>query len=132
LASTVEGKAWTPEQARRFLAKATEDGYAAAWRLSLRGLRRGEVLALTWDSIDVDRRTARISASRVLLGGKIVTNPPKTRAGVRTIPLVAEAVADVKALKILQAAEPLAAGPGCYPDTGGMVFRRCPRHPATP
>ena len=47
-----ERKAWTVEQVRTFLAVAAADRLHAAWRLSLYGLRRGEVLGLRWEAVE--------------------------------------------------------------------------------
>jgi integrase len=118
---TVVGQAWSAEQGQALLAVAGAERLAGAWRLTMCGLRRGEVLGLTWACVDLDAATARIEFSRVLLGGKVVTNPPKTRAGVRVIPLLPEIVSDLRGLRRLQAEERLALGPA-YRDSEGLVF----------
>jgi integrase len=41
-----ERETWTKAEVRKFLAKASSDRLYVAWRLSLYGLRRGEVLGL--------------------------------------------------------------------------------------
>jgi integrase len=48
-----EPDTWSKTEVRRFLGKARTDRLHAAWRLSLYGLRRGEVLGLRWAE-DVD------------------------------------------------------------------------------
>jgi integrase len=51
------GQAWTVEEARRFLesAHADNDPLYAVWVLILvLGLRKGEVLGLTWPTVDLD------------------------------------------------------------------------------
>jgi len=118
---TIVGKAWSPEEARKFLLTAASDRYAAAWRLSLCGLRRGEVLGMRWSSVDLDAGTARVETSRVLFGSRVVENAPKTKLGLRTVPLLPEIVADLRTLRKVQAAERLAAGPGSRADEG-LVF----------
>lgn len=51
-------KAWTSDEARRFLASARADRdvlYAAHVLVLVVGLRKGEVLGFTWDDVDLDR-----------------------------------------------------------------------------
>ncbi len=52
-----KGSAWSVEEASRFLASAREDHdplYAAYVLILVNGLRKGEVLGLTWPSADLD------------------------------------------------------------------------------
>jgi len=49
------------------------------------GLRRGEVIALTWDDIDLKNKTIRVNKAVEMIGGKPKVKPPKTHAGNRTI-----------------------------------------------
>lgn len=50
---SVEREAWTRDQVRRFLEAAAEDRLSAVWRLVLAtGLRRGELLGLTWADVE--------------------------------------------------------------------------------
>lgn len=46
------------------------------------GARRGEILALTWEDIDLERKTVRIEKS---ITDKMEIKKPKTKAGIRTI-----------------------------------------------
>lgn len=113
------GQAWTPDQARTFLRHVSSDRLCAAWRLSLYGLRRGEVLGLSWEDVDLDAHQAHVVSSRVVAGRQVVKSGTKNRKG-RVVPLGAEVVADLKALKTLQARERLAAGEA-YTVTGLIV-----------
>lgn len=113
------GQAWTPAQARTFLRHVSSDRLSAAWRLSLYGLRRGEVLGLSWDDVDLDACTAHVVASRVVAGREVVISGTKNRKG-RVVPLGPEVVADLKALKTVQARERLASGEA-YTFTGLIV-----------
>jgi integrase len=48
---------WEPDEARQFLAATAESDDAALYRLALAGLlRRGELLALLWEDVDLGRR----------------------------------------------------------------------------
>lgn len=60
------------------------------------GARRGEVLALTWEDIDLERKTVRIDKS---ITDKMEIKKPKTKAGIRTIAIdegTAKALGDWK------------------------------------
>jgi integrase len=112
-----ERETWTVAEVPAFLATADADRLAACWRLSLYGLRRGEVLGLRWRDVDLTAATITVRQARVLAGYEIRTEPPKSRSGARTLPLDDALVAALKALKARQAAERLAAGPA-YEHTG--------------
>ena len=51
------------------------------------GLRRGEMAALRWPDIDLDKGIVHIHLNRVNAGGKVIERSPKTSAGVRDIDL---------------------------------------------
>jgi integrase len=112
-----ERETWTAAEVRAFLPVADADRLAACWRLSLYGLRRGEVLGLRWRDIDLKAPALTVRQARVLAGYEVRTEPPKSRSGARSLPLDAALVATLKALKARQAAERLAAGPA-YERTG--------------
>ena len=65
-------------------------GYSAALLMLETGMRVGEVIALSWDDIDWDRRSLRINKTMVRLGNKkkmFVQQSAKTYTSERTIPL---------------------------------------------
>lgn len=80
--------------------------------LALLGLRRGEVLGLGWDCVDLDAGTLRVTRSLVpLSGGRIVLEArPKTDASTATLPLDPAVVALFRAHRARQAEQRLAAG----------------------
>jgi integrase len=98
-AAVVPKQAWTAEQVRTFLAFVAAHRLACAWRLSMLGLRRGEVLGLKWSEADLEAGSASVMRARVLDGGQVVVNKPKTARGTRTVYLPAEVVADLRRLK---------------------------------
>ncbi len=51
------------------------------------GFRRGEVLGLTWDSIDFVRKTITISQTLLERNGEVYTDSPKTESSDRTLPM---------------------------------------------
>ena len=68
-------KAWTAEQSRQFLesARADDDPLYAAYVLMLvLGLRRGELLGLAWEDVDVVEATARIGWQLQRVNGGLV------------------------------------------------------------
>ncbi len=56
------------------------------------GLRRGELTALLWDDLDVEKRTLTVSKSAGRLKGEVRVTQPKTANSVRTIILPKETV----------------------------------------
>lgn len=82
---------WNLEEVRRFLAANTDDPYLPAWLLALTcGLRRGELLGLQWRDIDYAQSLLHIRRQRILVDGVVYERPPKSRAGIRDIPLPRE------------------------------------------
>jgi integrase len=96
---------WSQAEVRRFLAAAANDRLNAAWRLTLYGLRRGEVLGLRWCDVDLKARTLTVSQSRIVVDYKVYVEPPKSRNGQRTLPLDDALVAALTALRKRLAAE---------------------------
>lgn len=66
--------------------------------LALTAMRVGEVAELRVRDIDLRRRRAAVSRSMTTLAGRRVTGSTKTDAGVRSVPLPDEVIADVRRL----------------------------------
>jgi integrase len=105
-----ERETWSRAQVRRFLRVAASDRLHAAWRLSLYGLRRGEVLGLRWSDIDLRAKTLTVHQARVLVDYKVRIEPPKSRNGKRTLPLDDELVSALTELRKCQIRESESAG----------------------
>lgn len=93
-------RALTPEEVTRYLGAAqTLRGRAYRWRrlfhlMLATGLRRGEICALRWEHVDLDRGELKVRRSvGVGKGGKPEEGPPKTLKSRRTVTLDAELVA---------------------------------------
>lgn len=61
-------------------------GFAAMIMLYA-GLRKGELLALQWEDVDLDNKVIRINKSMTSLKNKPKAKPPKTKAGTRDVPI---------------------------------------------
>ena len=96
---------WSAAQVQAFLAAATSDRLHAAWRLTLYGLRRAEVCGLRWADVDLEGLALTVTSTRPVVDGKVIVKAPKSRRGVRTLPLDAELAAALRALADLQAIE---------------------------
>ncbi|MGH3217864.1 MAG: tyrosine-type recombinase/integrase [Streptosporangiaceae bacterium] len=83
----VERDTWSRAEVRKFLRAAESDRLHAAWRLSLYGLRRGEVLGLRWADVDLKAKTLTVIQARVLVDYKVRIEEPKSHNGRRTLPL---------------------------------------------
>jgi site-specific recombinase XerD len=112
---------WSQEELLTFRAIADAHEWAAAWRLTLCGLRRSEVMALQWESVDLDRGEVKIEQGRVALDGhRTATDDPKSKASRRTVPVEdmhRGTTALLRALKAREAQDRLLLGAG-YPETG--------------
>lgn len=60
------------------------------------GVRKGELCAITFDSINLEKRELYINANVVDVDGKLYIKEPKTAAGVRTIALPETVIAVIK------------------------------------
>ena len=77
---------WSPEEVREFLKVSSEHRLHLLYLLlALAGLRRGEVLALRWEDVDLNAGTIRIERAAVRVGKDTVIGPPKSASGVRTL-----------------------------------------------
>ena len=76
-----------------YLSAAKEHGILSPMYLELTtGLRRGELLALRWEDLDVQNRTLSINKSVARQDGKLVISTPKTPNSIRTVLLPEDTV----------------------------------------
>ena len=81
-----EMKVLTKEEMQRFILQAKADGYFELFILELcTGMRRGEIVALQWDDINMQTGALHISRQATTVKGKIHISVPKTKSSVRTI-----------------------------------------------
>lgn len=97
-----EVQALTPEQARTLVEAAKGYRIEALIILALAtGARHGELLALRWQDVDLERKVLHIRHTVTRLGGYgFVENEPKTRSGRRRITLPDFAVDALKAHRL--------------------------------
>lgn len=92
----------------RLLAAASSHRWAVAAWLSLGcGLRRGEVLGLRWEDVDMKRRVLTVTGNVTRSSAGLVRGEPKTRRGVRQVPIPVPVLEALKAHRRKQARERL-------------------------
>jgi integrase len=100
-----------PEQARAFLDALHGDYYEALFVVGLNtALRQGELLALTWDAVDLDGGWLQVKTALQRYSGHKRIKAPKTDAGRRRSKLTQVAVDALRAHRVRQAAARLQAG----------------------
>jgi integrase len=119
--TTPKDEPWTHSELLHFREVADCHEWAAVWGLTLCGLRRSEIMGMTWGCVDLERGEVRIEHGRVLLDGRrTATDDPKSTASRRTISvdeIQPGTVALLRTLKARQAADRLSLGAG-YLETG--------------
>ncbi|MBT2481667.1 site-specific integrase [Streptomyces sp. ISL-94] len=122
----------TAAEARQFLAAVQEDRLHALYELALRtGLRKGELLGLRWEDLDLDGGTASIRRSLQRTRTKGLTSlPTKTRASERRIALPRDCIRSLNEHREHQEGEREAAGVG-WKDNG-VVFSTSTGGPLDP
>jgi integrase len=85
---TKEMKVWSADDARRFLDGVSEDRLYAMWLLFvMTGMRRGEVLGLRWQDVDLAARRLAVRQTLVEVAYKIHFSEPKTKRSRRSVSL---------------------------------------------
>ncbi|MGA5642809.1 tyrosine-type recombinase/integrase [Streptomyces cinereoruber] len=122
----------TVHEARTLLASAQSHRLQALFELALRtGLRKGELLGLRWEDVDLNGGTASIrrTLQRTRTAG-LTTLPTKTISSERRIALPAACVASLNEHRDRQAKEKQQAGAEWVDH--GLVFARPDGHPIEP
>ncbi len=86
------------------------------------GMRLGELLALTWDRVDLDGGSLRVAGSTAHLAGRTLMWGPKNRSSVRVVPIAAPLVPVLSAQRLRQRELRLAAGAAWDGSWGDLVF----------
>ncbi|OPJ60469.1 tyrosine-type recombinase/integrase [Clostridium chromiireducens] len=90
-------KFWTIEEFKKFINFSDYPNVTIAFKILFwTGIRRGELLALTFNDIDLEKKTININKTYTKLLKKDVINPPKTRKSKRIISISDSLVEDIK------------------------------------
>ncbi len=88
------------EQLQAFLAEAKATGVYEMYYIELStGLRRGELLGLKWEDVDMKQGIIRVRRQIARIDGKIVEAPLKTKNSYRTVTISPQAIEVLKAQK---------------------------------
>ena len=118
----IEVQPWSTEEPSCFLAAAADHRLHALFAVGVAlGLRKGELLALRWDDVDLEGGVVHVrqNVQRLPEIG-LVFGPPKSNKSRRTIPLPAASAKVLRTNRANQAAEALALGPAWV--ESGLVF----------
>ncbi len=86
----------TPDQINVFMEAMTEDLCEIPALLGLHGMRQSEIYALTWDNVDLEKRSITIDGARVYVNGEYVMKKEnKNRLSKRTIPILINRLYDL-------------------------------------
>ena len=82
-----------PEKVGAYLECAKDFGVLPIFYLELTsGLRRGELMALLWSDLNIEKRTISVNKTVDRIDGELVATPPKTKNSVRTVVIPQQAV----------------------------------------
>ncbi|NLE78607.1 MAG: site-specific integrase, partial [Rhodococcus sp.] len=114
-------KVWTAEQLRDFLAGITEHRmYPTIYLAASTGMRRGEVLGIRWEDIDLDGLRLSVRNSVLNVAYAIEISEVKTDTSRRTVDLEPRTVGVLKAWRRTQLEERVALG--IRPADDSLVF----------
>ena len=113
-----EMKTLPVEQLQSFLREAKDSGVFELYYLELAtGLRRGELLGLKWEDIDLEHGDLRVRRQIARINGKVVEAPLKTKNAYRTLPLAEDTISILKEQK-----KKVGSSPWVFPSaTGGPI-----------
>lgn len=101
-------KPWSVDEARQFLESARLAGdplYAAYVLILVLGLRKGEVLGLTWERVDLDEPELMVEEQLQRVSRRLLRRETKTEASEAPLPLPAICVAALRLRKAQQEAD---------------------------
>lgn len=106
-----QGKYYNKEELKIMLDAAKDtDIYMIVLLAAYVGFRRGELVALTWDDIDFEKKVISVRNNTVLADGNVITKQPKSVAGIRDITVGDNIIAELKKAQIEYKKRKLAMG----------------------
>lgn len=120
------------DEARRFLACARDDRFDTLYIIALTtGMRQGELLALRWRDVNIDKGTLQVRGTlHWTKGGGFRVDEPKTKSSRRLIQLTQDAVEALDRQRIRQTGERLLSGE--FWQEHGFVFANHVGRPTDP
>lgn len=116
-----ELQVWTAEEARRFLEQIRGDRLRDLWVVALgTGMRRGELLGLRWEDVDIERATLHVRRSLQVVDGLVRLKRTKTSRS-RSLRIDERVVEVLDRRRRLQEIHREAAG-DAWSDRWGLVF----------
>ena len=110
-----EMKTLPVEQLQSFLREARESGVFELYYLELAtGLRRGELLGLKWEDIDLQKGDLRVRRQISRINGEVMEAPLKTKNAYRTLPLAEDTIDVLKEQR-----EKVGSSPWVFPSPNG-------------
>lgn len=129
-ASSRELSPWTLDETLDFLAASRKDPLYAAFVLAIAmGLRRGELVGLRWNDVDLDKRVLYVRQQTQRRSGVLYDDDTKNRRN-RALPLPAMCIAPLRWHRMRQVAAKQRAGESW--DDGGYVFATRNGRPVEP
>ncbi|MFF3558510.1 tyrosine-type recombinase/integrase [Streptomyces sp. NPDC002574] len=96
---------WSLDETLDFLAAARTDPLYAAFVIAIAlGFRRGEIVGLRWQDVDLEQRVIRVRKQRQRVHGELYDDDPKGRRRKQSLPLPAMCVAPLRWQRMRQAA----------------------------
>lgn len=119
-----DGRAWSAEQLRGFLAETRDHSDWPLWWVAAHtGLRPGELAALRWQDVDLERRTVSVRATQTVIdkrGTRVRGDDAKAKASIRTIGIDPETVLVLRGQRASQEQRREAVGRHWHDE--GLVF----------
>ena len=106
------------EQLTSFLREARDSGVFELYYVEVAtGLRRGELLGLKWEDIDLEKGNLRVKLQIARINGEVVEAPLKTKNAYRVLPLAEDTIQVLK-----QQRKKTGSSPWVFPSpTGGPI-----------